>query len=148
MKKIFLFCSCIIFSCCCMAQQPADSTAIKKLLEKEAATWRSGDIEAHATCWQLRPYSRILVSTTEGKCYDVPPENVLHPASGSFGKGGFAVISNCRFSIHGNNAWVNHDEVSTAADGKKTWSHEIRILEKISGEWKLVGQSIHLYNPQ
>jgi hypothetical protein len=32
-----------------------------------------------------------------------------------------------------------------AMDGKKSYSYEIRILEKIDGQWKLVGQSIHLY---
>lgn len=132
---------------CSYAQQPNDTTAIKSLLEKEAATWRSGDIKEHATCWQLRPYSRILVSTTDGKCYDVPPANVVDPPSGKLGNGGYAVISGCLFSIHGNNAWVSHDEVSTATDGTKSYSHEIRILEKINGQWKLVGQSIHLYKP-
>jgi hypothetical protein len=48
-------------------------------------------------------------------------------------------------SINGNSAWVSHDEESTTAEGKKTFSYEIRMLEKIKGEWKLVGQSIHIY---
>ncbi len=48
-------------------------------------------------------------------------------------------------SIHGNDAWVSHDEVSTAADGQKSYSYEIRMLEKVDGDWKLAGQSIHLY---
>lgn len=147
MKKIVLLCCFLVSLFFSYAQQPNDTTAIKLLLEKESATWRSGDVKAHATCWQLRPYSRILVSTTDGKCYDVPPANVIDPPGGKLGNGGFAVISGCLFSIHGNNAWVSHDEVSTAADGTKSYSHEIRILEKISGQWKLVGQSIHLYNP-
>ena len=55
--------------------------------------------------------------------------------------------SNYKFHVHGNEAWVSHDEVSTAPDGAKNYSHEIRMLEKIKGVWKLVGQSIHLYNP-
>jgi hypothetical protein len=129
------------------AQSNNDTAAIKVLLEKEAATWRSGDVKAHAECWQIRPYSRILVSTTDGKCFDVPPANVVNPPGGKLGNGGFAVLSSCLFSINGSNAWVSHDEVSTAMDGKQTYSHEIRILEKINGQWKLVGQSIHLYTP-
>lgn len=148
MQKILLLCCCITSFIGSYAQQPADTAAIKLLLEKEAATWRSGDVKAHADCWQIQPYSRILVSTTDGKCYDVPPANVVDPPGGKLGNGGFAVISGCLFSIHGNNAWVSHDEVSTGADGNKTYSHEIRLLEKIKGRWKLVGQSIHLYNPK
>jgi hypothetical protein len=147
MKKILL---CCCFAACIMAaaaQSNNDTAAIKVLLEKEAATWRSGDVKAHAECWQIRPYSRILVSTTDGKCFDVLPANVVNPPGGKLGNGGFAVLSSFLFSINGSNAWVSHDEVSTAMDGKQTYSHEIRILEKINGQWKLVGQSIHLYTP-
>jgi hypothetical protein len=48
-------------------------------------------------------------------------------------------------SINQNSAWVSHDELSTDAEGKRTWSYEIRLLEKIKGQWKLVGQSLHIY---
>jgi len=30
----------------------------------------------------------------------------------------------------------------------KTYSHEIRLLEKINGNWKLVGQTIHVYKTE
>jgi hypothetical protein len=123
-----------------------DAAAIKTLLEKESATWRSGDSTAHAACWQIRPYSSILVSTTDGKFYDVPPEMMIHPAPGSMGKGGSSVNSNYKISIYGIGAWVSHNEESTSVDGKKSYSKEIRMLEKVDGNWKLVGQSIHLYN--
>lgn len=147
MQKILLLCCCIAVFINSNAQQSNDTAAIKAVLEKESATWRSGDVKAHADCWQVQTYSRILVSTTDGKCYDVPPANAVNPPAGSMGKGGFAVNSNYRFSINGNTAWVSHDEVSTSAEGNKSYSHEIRLLEKINGQWKLVGQSIHLYNP-
>ncbi len=145
MKKIFIF---ILLLCCIKtsySQQANDSSAIKMLLEKESATWRSGDSTAHAACWKVQPYSRILVSTSDGKSFDVPPEMIMHPSAGMMGKGGTSVNTNYTFSIHGNDAWVSHNEESTAADGTKTYSREIRLLEKINGEWKLVGQSIHLY---
>lgn len=129
------------------SQKAQDSIAIKKLLEKEAATWRTGDVKAHADCWSVQPYSRILVSTADGNCYDVPPENVISPPAGTMGKGGHAVLSNYTFSIKKKHAWVSHDEVSVAVDGNKTYSHELRLLEKIKGKWKLVGQSIHIYKP-
>ncbi len=132
----------------CTAQKINDTAAIKILLEKESATWRSGNVAEHAACWHIQPYSRILVSTSDGNCYDVPPASVINPQKGMMGKGGVAVNSNYLFSIYKNNAWVSHDEISTSTDGIKTYSHEIRLLEKIKGQWKLVGQSIHLYNPK
>lgn len=129
------------------AQSKNDSAAIKTLLEKESKTWRSGDVKAHATCWQIRPYSRILVSLADGRCFDVPPQNMITPDPKQMDKGGSSTNSNYKFHVHGNEAWVSHDELSITPDGQKTYSHEIRMLEKIKGAWKLVGQSIHIYNP-
>ncbi len=124
-----------------------DSTAIQQLLEKESATWRAGDFKGHSDCWHIQPYSKILVSTANGKMFDVVPALMKDP-NATMGDGGTSSNSNYQMSIHGDHAWVSHDEVSTAKDGLKTYSHEIRILEKVKGQWKLVGQSIHAYLPQ
>lgn len=146
MKKIFISFICIIcFNHLLYSQQGnKEELAIKQLLEKEAATWRSGDVKAHASCWLIKPYSRILVSTGDSTVLDIPPAVMLNPPAQAMGHGGYAVLSNIKMNITGNNAWVSHDEESFAADGKKTWSSEIRILEKENGEWKLVAQSIHI----
>ncbi|MBU6343614.1 MAG: endo-arabinase [Bacteroidetes bacterium] len=121
-----------------------EQAAIIALLEKESATWRSGDRAAHAACWHMQPYSRILVSTPDGQTLDVPPQYMIDPPGNKMGDGGSAKNANYTFSIHRNFAWVSHDESSTAPDGKITQSWEIRLLEKIDGAWKLVGQSIHI----
>jgi hypothetical protein len=147
MKQLLFACFLLLAGTGTQAQTNNDTTAIKQLLEKESATWRSGDIEAHADCWHIQPYSKILISTADGKCYDVPPEAMVHPSTAQVGKGGRAVNSNYTFSIHGNDAWVSHDEASTAKDGTVTYSRELRILEKIDNEWKMVAESIHLYKP-
>ena len=144
MKKIclaFLFAALFFKS---PGQRIDDQLAIKKLLEKESATWRSGDVNGHASCWHIQPYSRILVSTGD-TVLDIPPAMIANPSAKSMGKGGTSINSNYKMSIHRNDAWVSHDEESTSADGKKTYSYEIRLLEKIKGQWKLVGQSIHIY---
>lgn len=125
--------------------QTTESENIIKVLEKESATWRSGDSKAHASCWHIQPYSRILVSTTDGKTYDVPAEEMVK-ISDAAGPGGSAINTNYKMNINGNTAWVSHNEASTAKDGVISYSYEIRLLEKINNEWKLVGQSIHMYN--
>jgi hypothetical protein len=66
----------------------------------------------------------------------------------TMGNGGFSVNTNYKISIQKNSAWVSHDELSTSKEGTKSYSYEIRLLEKIKGEWKLVGQSIHIYKPE
>ena len=148
MKKVLLF---TVFICCVsvvFCQAKYDTSSIKQLLEKESATWRSGDVKGHADCWHIQPYSRILVSTGDGNVLDIPPNVMVLPPANAMGNGGTSINSNYKMSINGNNAWVSHDEISTAKDGKKSYSSEIRILEKINSGWKLVGQSIHVYQPK
>jgi hypothetical protein len=130
------------------SQKTDESESIKKLLEKESATWRARDSKGHTACWYIQPYSRILISTPEGITIDVPPAAMINTTPDAMGNGGFSTNTNYKMSIHDNNAWVSHNEESTAKDGKKTFSYEIRLLEKIKGQWKLVGQSIHIYNPK
>ncbi|WP_258097400.1 hypothetical protein [Marinoscillum pacificum] len=124
--------------------QLKEEQAIIAVLEKESATWRAGDKEGHAACWQARPYSKILITTKDGQFLDIPVEVMLNPSPEIFGKGGRAENSDYRFSINGKSAWVSHKEVSYSPDGSSQESYEIRMLEKIKGQWKLVGQSIHI----
>lgn len=126
-------------------QSKEDSLAIINLLEKEAATWRAGDIKAHAECWQIRPYSRILISTADGRVIDAAPSFIVNPSPEMVGNGGKAIITKIKMGITDKSAWVSHDEESISKDGKSTFSYEVRLLEKIKGDWKLVGQSVHQY---
>ena len=64
------------------------------------------------------------------------------------GKGGTSANTAYKMSIRGDNAWVTHNEESVSKEGKKTYSIELRMLERINGAWKLVGQSIHVYKPE
>jgi catechol 2,3-dioxygenase-like lactoylglutathione lyase family enzyme len=119
-----------------------ESHSIKKVLEKESATWRAGDSKGHAECWHIQPYSKILIVQGDGAAVEVAAAAMKAPIVNA--SGGFSVNSNYKMNIQNNKAFVLHDEVSTAKDGVETFSHEIRMLEKIKGEWKLVGQSIYV----
>ena len=121
-----------------------DEAEIKSVLEKESTTYRSGDVKGHASCWYIQPYSRILVSTPDGQTFDVPPQNMITPPNNHLGDGGTFMNTNYKISIHGNDAWVSHDEISISPKGDTTLSSEMKMLEKIGGEWKIVGMSIHL----
>ena len=139
MKFTLLF---LVFSISVGYSQTNEELIIS-LLEKESATWRSGDVKGHANCWAIKPYSRIFVSTSDGNSIDVPPVMMINPPENMMGNGGTSKNSNYKMNISNNNAWVSHDEESTSKEGSTNYTYEIRILEKIKGEWKLVGQSIH-----
>lgn len=143
LKKILLL-LCFIGISGSSVGQISEEEAIKNVLERESATWRSGDIQGHADCWAIQPYSRIVVSAGDGRVLDISPDIMINPPKEMVGKGGTSVNSNYKIHISGSNAWVNHDEESTSIDGHTTHSYEFRMLEKIEGQWKLVGQSIHI----
>ena len=143
MKSILLFLFAAGFSTHVFSQAD-DSTAIVKLLEKESATWRSGDSTAHAACWQIEPYSTVIVMTADGKTFPVPFEKIIHPSPGMMGQGGTSKNTNYNMSIHGNAALVTHNETSTSASGSVSHTFEVRMLEKINGDWKLTGQIIQI----
>ena len=148
MKWTLPFYILIVISFTGHSQETEELKLIKKLLEKESATWRARDSKAHSDCWYIQPYSRILVSTPKGETFDVPPAAMINTKPEAMGNGGFAVNTNYKISINGKTSWVSHNEESTAKDGKKTFSYEIRLLEKIKNKWKLVGQSIHIYKSE
>ena len=58
--------------------QNAEEREIINVLEKESATWRAGDVEGHASCWAVKPYSRILISTGDGEVIDLGPQLMIH----------------------------------------------------------------------
>jgi hypothetical protein len=128
------------------SQSMPDTTAIKQLLEKESTTFRSGDVKGHADCWKIQPYTRIVISTADGKMIDVPPAVMINPPANMAGGGGTFSNSNYKISVTGNSAWVSHNEESVSKEGKKTYSIEFKMLEKINGDWKIVGMSMHAYN--
>jgi hypothetical protein len=138
---------CVFLACAyAYSQSSNDSVAIVRLLEKAATTFRSGDAKAYGDCWQVQPYSIILISSDDGKSMSIPAEMMAKPSK-YMGMGGFATVTNYRMSIHHDNGWTSFDEVSTAKDGTKSYSHEMWMVEKINSQWKLVAASLHIYKP-
>ena len=128
-----------------LMSQTSEEVEIIELLKTEATTWRTGDLKTHAECWLERPYGKVMVSTNDGRVLDVPVSQIINPPEGWAGNGGSAELTNFNIQIHGEYAWVSHEEVSIAPDSTETKSYEFRFLEKVEGRWKLVGQSIHVY---
>ena len=148
MKKTFYFfilMSTIHISC---NQKTDETQSIISVIEKETNTWRAGDIKAHAACWHIQPYTRILVSTAEGLTLDISPNIIINPTADIMGDKSVSVNTNYKISVNGNSAWSSHNQETTSPDGIKSYSYEMRMLEKINGEWKIVGESVHHYKPK
>ncbi len=125
------------------SQAIPDSVAIKQLLLKESTSYHKGDLKARAECWQIQPYSRIVVSTAEGRFIEVPLSSVTNPPANFQADGSTVIFTNIKIGISGNGAWVSHDQETDTKDGKKYYSTEFKMLEKIKAQWKFVGMSIH-----
>lgn len=129
------------------AQTTVDEAAIKAVVEAETRAWLNADAKTFMDCWQLQPYSRILVSTEKGEHFDVPTDGLKTLTAADMGSGGTFANSNYRISINSDMAWLTYDEVKTDKNGIPSPSHELRILEKVDGKWKIVGMSVHHYKP-
>lgn len=147
MKKYQIICALLGMSQLALAQVDPEQEAIKKFLEKEGVAYRMGNQKVLKESWAKRPSNFNLISMSDGRVIDVDPTNVGKSNPNAEPSGGFSVHSNFQFNIHGNAAWVKHDEVSITKTGIRNHSKEIRTLEKEDGQWKLVGQSIHSYIP-
>lgn len=146
MKKILFTLIGLFISFFSYSQAVSDTVAIKQLLTKESTSYHKGDLKSRAECWKIQPYSRIVVSTADGKLIDVPPLSAVNPPADFHGDASTSSFSNIKIAINGNSAWVSHDQETVTKDGKKSYSTEFKMLEKVIGDWKIVGMSIHLYN--
>jgi hypothetical protein len=148
-QSFFLFLSLALFSSTFAFAQSADEAAIKKVIEAETAAFQAGELELWKSFWQIQPYTRVLTSGTDGSHLDISKEMLKNPPNGVLGRGSSCVNSNylIHISTNGDIAWSSFDQVETRKDGTKAYAHQMRILEKINGAWKLVGSSVHWYKP-
>jgi hypothetical protein len=146
MKTLLLTLSCLLASLPMLHAQTADETAIKQVIEAETRAWQARDVAAFKSCWHIQPYFAVFTSGPDYHA-SITPEMFNSLTSEGMGNGSVCTNSNYRISVKGNAAWSAHDQVDTSPQGEKRYSHEIRILEKINGAWKIVGSSVHAYKP-
>lgn len=126
--------------------QTADETAIKTVIEAETQAWHDGNIQKEIGYWNIQPYSRSLISLETGQVIVMTSENAKN-AEQTAPDGGVAANSNYQIHINGNMAFSTHDQLTTEKSGTKRYAHEMRVLEKVDGKWKIIGLSAHLYKP-
>jgi ketosteroid isomerase-like protein len=143
---LFLFASLLTTQ----AQTTTDEAAIKAVCETETKAWIAGDTKGMRACFKVQPYSMFLLSLPDGTHSHESAEemkaNMDKEVVSVFPDATF-VTSNHRIHASGDMGWLTYDQVITSKDGTLTHTHELRIVEKHSGAWKVVGASVHGYKP-
>lgn len=128
------------------AQNPEEA-AIKAVIEAETTAFcKVSMADVVQQYWILDDKTTMCASQIDGTMVlyhaeelkaqtDAPP-----PSHATFQN------SNYQIYLNGNLAVVNHDQVVTMAeDQSKQYSHEIRVMEKVNGVWKIHMSSVHKY---
>jgi hypothetical protein len=137
----------ILFFACAIAltAQSTEELAIQKVCEAETRAWLAKDATTFNDCWQIRPYSRIVMSGDDGQTMSIGSDQMKpRTAETIFGNGGTFVNTNYQIHVEGNTAWAMYDSVKTDDTGKHP-SYEVRMMEKVNGAWKIVCMSVHHY---
>ena len=147
MKKLIMALTSFTIAIFTAQAQTADETAIKTVIETETQAWHEGNTQKQISCWNIQPYSKSLISLENGQLIHITEADAKNAPPQTQGDGGLSSHNNYQIKVNGNMAFVNFDEVTTAKEGAKRYSREMRVLEKINGAWKIVAVSAHFYKP-
>ena len=125
---------------------------IKKVLAEDTQGWLDASQDM-ATNWHMKPYSALIVSSTvQGDTWTWLPniEDIKQWMGQEKDKkvGAKLTQSNHYIRISGDIAFALFDQMIAFPDKDTGYSKELRILEKIDGEWKITVTSAHFYNKQ
>ncbi len=145
MKKVLITLALLLMGIGSWAQSKgADEAAIKKVLETENLAAQNGDFEQWISCFAKSPDVAFgfspAIPTYMIRSYD---------KLASFGKEYFAkrsapaksvaAFTDSQIRLNGNSAFVTCVQTNTGANGAKDRFHKADYLEKINGEWKMIG---------
>jgi ketosteroid isomerase-like protein len=129
------------------ASLKADETAIRQVLETESRAAKDSDYNTWIKCFAQSP-DIVFGFHTALPTYMVRGYDEL----AAFGKKFFPespkptkatfVFDDFHVRINGNTAYATCLQITTGEDGKKSKAYKGDYLEKINGEWKMVG---HLF---
>lgn len=154
MKHLFFIAALLCATLCAQAQS-ADEAAIKAVIERETQAYHNADAAAMIDCWANVPQSlqHGAYLTAEGK-YEIfrntnektdLPEKVKKGAADAKPDGITFQNTDYVFRITGNAAFVQYEQTETDPKGTKTYAHEVRYLEKIGGQWKIIYVGVIFY---
>ncbi|QMW00657.1 hypothetical protein [Spirosoma foliorum] len=121
----------------------ADNDAIKRVLFNETEGFFTRDKARWANAWAHTPYVNFAANLYGGDFRLIKGWNDLEKQFASQFKSSKVLdkvmVQNTNYTIHqnGNMAFVSYDQTLVDSHGKTT-SKETRVVEKLSGEWKII----------
>jgi Domain of unknown function (DUF4440) len=136
-----------------------EEAAVKAVIEKETQTWMDRDVDARLTCFANVPYSNTLIyhgviASNNGVAYSTNEKmemaQGIKAGTAAMGAPDKSTFTNTNYVIHikGNISMAYFDQIVTSPEGKKSYFHEVRNVEKINGAWKIIYVGAVKYIPE
>lgn len=128
--------------------QTDDEKAIIKLVEDETKAFCKLSLaDVVKEFWILDSQTIKFVSLPDGLHKESNAEDMLTETS--VPPENHATFANSAYNIRvsGEMAFLTYTQVATLENGARVHSHEMRVMEKVEGRWKIHIASMHLFNP-
>ena len=141
--KTFLLVIAITLSSLASSMAQADHEAIKRVLRNETEGFFKRDKAVWSSAWAHVPYIHFAANLYGGDFMLIEGWDRLEKHFSSQFKSSKltdnVTVKNSNYTIHqnGNMAFVAYDQTLLDSHGKTT-SKESRVVEKISGQWKII----------
>jgi len=128
--------------------QTDDEKAIIKLVEEETKAFCKLSLaDVVKEFWILDSQTIKFVSLPDGLHKESNAEDMLTETSTPPENHATFANSDYNIRVSGDMAFLTYTQVATLENGAKVHSHEMRVLEKDDGKWKIHIASMHLFNP-
>ena len=129
--------------------QSAEEAAIKNLCVAETTAFCKMSIsDVVKTYWIVDDKTIMNVSMPDGTHIQLSGADALNDTNVPPENHATFKNSEYKFSIYGDIAVVTYTQEVTLAEGGRVNSHEMRVVEKVNGEWKLHISSVHQFVPR
>ena len=140
MKRITTFLLATVFALSLTAQDSADETTIKAIIEAETLAFANADLATWASYFVHEPYLRWTVSPTMSfDGWDALYQGAKSFLEGSSGRAAANELhkitrENWDIRVVGDMAWVKFMQTT---EGNPVAAHQFRVLERNNGKWKI-----------
>lgn len=123
-----------------------DETTIKKFLDEQAVAFHNADKSMLSKFYKDDAKTFHLSSGSDGKFWLRDNETVKKLVGEMKPTGVTPTRSNYQIRVIGNMAIAHYDQENAKKDGTKSLEHNMTVMERIGGNWKIIGTSVHPNN--
>jgi hypothetical protein len=130
-----------------LSSQTPDEVAIQQLLESETKDFLAMPMsEVAKRHWKLDDQTLMVVTKHDGSRIERGRDSILAVKVRRFPAPTDVVKTDHFVHINGTSAFASHEQIFIDRQtGDKTYSHEIRVLAKVDGAWKIHVSNVHQY---